>query len=123
MLCEAIKSPIRTLENVHGVISDRVAHLERVSQISDLGEALLDLHSSLLHTLGLRLHQVEGVATLPADASLQGSNCVFEQGVADVTDTRWIVVVLIIVGERTPLRTSINDAITDLPGVRDCQKP
>lgn len=123
MLRKAIKPHIHTLENVHGVISDCVAHLERVGQIADLGEALLDLHSSLLHTLGLSLHQVERVATLSADARLQGRNCVFKEGVADITDTRWIVIVLIVVGKRTPLGTSINDAITDLPGVRDRQEP
>lgn len=96
------------------ILLDSLAHLERVSQVPDLGEALLDRHRSLLHALGLSLHQVERVAAFPADGSLQSSNRVLKQRVARFTDTRRVVVVLVVVGKGTPFRTGIDDAITDL---------
>lgn len=107
---------------MHGIVADCVANLKRVGQISDFGEALLDLYSSLLNTLGLCLHQVERIATLTADTGLQSSNSVLEKGVADVTDTRRVVIVLIIVGKCAPLGPGVNNAITNLPDVSNWRK-
>lgn len=92
-----------TLQNVHGIIADCAAHLQGISQSLDLGEPFLQVDRSLLDRLLLSLHQVERITAFPSDGSLEGCDGILEQRVADITDTRGIVIILVIVGKSTPL--------------------
>lgn len=107
---------IRTLEDVHRCVANVVSDLKSISQSLDLREPFLEILRSLLNRLLLRLHQVEGVATLAADRGLQGRDGILEERVAHVANTRWIVVVRVIIGKCTPLRSRVNDFVSNLCG-------
>lgn len=99
---------------MHGVITDCAAYLQGIGESLDLGEPLLEVHLSLLDPLTLRLLQLERVGALPADAGCQTRDGILKEGVADVADTGGVVIVLVIVGESTPLTTGVDNAITNL---------
>lgn len=61
---------------------------------------------------------MERVATLAADRGLQSGDGILEEGVAHVADTRWIVIVCVIVGKCAPLRSCINNFVSHLCGSR-----
>lgn len=108
------RSHVLTLEDVHRGVTNIVPDLESIGQSLDLREPFLEVLRSLLDRLLLCLHQVERVTALAAYRGLQCRDGVLEEGVAHVTDTRWIIVVRVVVGKRTPLRSRVNDFVSNL---------
>lgn len=99
---------------MHRCVTNVVPDLKSISQSLDLRESFLEILRSLLNRLLLCLHQVERVATLAANRGLQSRDSVLEEGVAHVTDTGWIIVVRVVIGEGTPLRSRVNDFVSNL---------
>lgn len=112
-----MRNHVHTLEDVHRCVANVVSDLKSISQSLDLRESFLEILRSLLNRLLLCLHQVERVATLGADRGLQSRDSILEEGVAHVTDTGWIIAVRVVIGERTPLRSRINDFVSNLCGL------
>lgn len=105
---------------MQGIIADSHTDLKCISQRLDLVEAFLLVGLSFFNRLCLGFHQVERVAALPADGGLQCGNRIFKEWVADISNTRRIVVVLVIVGKCTPLRPGVDNLVANLSCKLDC---
>jgi hypothetical protein len=105
---------IHTLEDVHRRVANLVPDLKSISQSLDLREPFLEVLRPLFDRLLLCLHQMERVATLAADRGLQSRDGILEERVTHVTDTRWIIVVRVIISKCTPLRSCVNNFVSNL---------
>lgn len=105
---------VHTLEDVHGVVPDIGANLQSFSQCLDLGEPFFEVYGTLLHRLLLRLHKMERVAAFSSDTGLESCDGVLEQRIACLTNTRGIIVVLVVIGECAPFRPCIDDSVSHL---------
>lgn len=99
---------------MHRCVANVVSDLKSIGQSLDLREPFFEVLRSLLDRLLLRLHQVERVAALAANRGLQSRDSVLEERVAHITDTRRVIVVRVVIGKRTPLRSRVNDFVSNL---------